>query len=97
MSCHHLIQTVPINHIPKLSFSCPTMRSSLDKRFLPVFRSMDGLVQLRPNVDGRSSDDRSSIHVPLFDRCPTLESKRGNLGIVAGSPPHVVAGRHRGG
>lgn len=54
-------------------------------------------MQLRPNVDGGSSDDGSSIHVPLFDRCPTLESKRGNLGIVAGSPPHVVAGLHRGG
>lgn len=51
-------------------------------------------MQLRPNVDGRSGDD---IHVPLFDRCPTLESKRGNLGIAAGSPPHVVAGLHRGG
>lgn len=54
-------------------------------------------MQLRPNADGRSRDDRSSLHVPLCDRCPMLESKRGNLGIVAGSPPHVVAGLRRGG
>lgn len=26
----------------------------------------------------------------------TLESERGNLGIVAGCPPHVVGGPHHG-
>lgn len=66
------------------------------KRFPPSRRTV--LVQLRHDADGRSSNDGSSVHVPLFDRClSTLESKRGNLGIVVGSPPHVGVGLHHGG
>lgn len=62
------------------------------KRAVSPAPQMNGLF----GADGRSGHDRPSLHVPLFDRCPLLESKRGNLGIVAGSPPRVVAGLRGG-